>query len=383
MDQTFYTTMPAMQSIRQLTDADFYHPVPADWVIVMTDVRGSTKAVRDGRYKDVCAVAAASIAAQLNVMGQSDTPFIFGGDGATILMPPEVRPAATAALVGTRVMARQQFELDLRIAVIPVADVVQAGHTIRVAKLEMSENFQQAIFSGGGIRYAEDLLKAEDANPRYTVPEDATEPDADFHGVECRWNEIPSRGDETVSLLVMATGQTPADDDLIYRRVIDQIDMIYGSSVERHPIRVQDLRMAFSPKALSVEGRIRHQQAYGWRRFRKMLWNSFKAWIAMRFGIGQWGQYKQYLVEATDHEKFDDVLRMVLGGNVSQREQLRAYLEDERQAGQLYYGISTSPATLVTCIVYDYFGRQMHLVDGSGGGYTNAAREMKAQMHPG
>jgi hypothetical protein len=34
----------------------------------------------------------------------------------------------------------------------------------------------------------------------------------------------------------------------------------------------------------------------------------------------------------------------------------------------------------MTCVVFDYFGRQVHFVDGARGGYTLAAREMKMQL---
>ncbi len=104
------------------------------------------------------------------------------------------------------------------------------------------------------------------------------------------------------------------------------------------------------------------------------------AGFAMRFKVGRWGGYKNILVDSTDHEKFDDTLRMVISGKSSQREKLRAYLEEQRQAGRLVYGMHTSTHALMTCVVFDYFGRQVHFVDGARGGYTLAAREMKLQL---
>jgi hypothetical protein len=97
----------------------------------------------------------------------------------------------------------------------------------------------------------------------------------------------------------------------------------------------------------------------------------------MRFNINNWASYKPNFVGATDHEKFDDTLRMTIAGTAHQREKLSDFLESRRQSGELVYGIHTSESALVTCIVFDYFGRQVHLVDGAGGGYALAARQMK------
>ncbi|TVR20181.1 MAG: DUF3095 domain-containing protein [Anaerolineaceae bacterium] len=374
----FYTSIKPMSNISQLTDPRFYHDVPDDWYIALSDVRGSTRAIEAGRYKEVCAVAAAGIAAQLNLFEMRDTPFVFGGDGASVLIPPEYYEQSRAALAGTRRMAREQFDLDLRVGIVPMRDVLDAGHLIRVARLEMSPNFQQAIFTGGGLRHAEDLLKDADAGPRYDVPEDVA-PQADFYGVECRWKQIPSRKQEVVTLMVMATAAPSAHND-IYREVLERIEAIYGDTKDRHPIALSDVKMTFSPATLSIEGRIRHEERYSARVLARMMYGSLKAMVAMIFNIGGWGGYKEIMHAATDHEKFDDTLRMVFSGTADQRRRLTAHLDSLHAEGRIVYGVHIGQHTLITCIMYDYFGHQMHLVDGANGGYTLAAKGMKKQM---
>jgi hypothetical protein len=71
---------------------------------------------------------------------------------------------------------------------------------------------------------------------------------------------------------------------------------------------------------------------------------------------------------------------MIISGTAQQRVQLRAYLEEKRQAGKLVYGIHTSRHALMTCVLFDYFGKQVHFIDAAGGGYALAAREMKQQL---
>ncbi|PJF29625.1 MAG: hypothetical protein CUN52_07445 [Phototrophicales bacterium] len=374
---SFFQSIPPIHNISEITNIEHYYDVPADWHIVITDVRSSTKAIEEGRYRDVNSVAAASITAMLNVAKDVDIPFVFGGDGATVLIPPVFIPDAQRALRGTQILAREQFNLDLRTGIIPVREVLEAKLRIRVARLKVSNNFQQAIFSGGGLAYAEQLLKS---NPdKYAPPPSDDTPFADFHGFECRWQEIPSMYDENVTLMVMAlvTGTIPSN--TVYSDVLAKIDQLYGNSASRAPITVKNLRLAFNPNKLKTEAKVRSGDT-SWRTLRQMWINSLKAWFAMRFKIGRWGDYKSILVDSTDSEKFDDTLRMVMSGRVSQREQLRAYLEEQRQAGRLVYGMHISRHALMTCVVFDYFGRQVHFVDGARGGYALAAREMKQQL---
>jgi hypothetical protein len=115
------------------------------------------------------------------------------------------------------------------------------------------------------------------------------------------------------------------------------------------------------------------------RRQLRIAWGVLKARIAMRLNIQGWGRFKGIMAAATDNEKFDDCLRMTISGMESQREALRDFLEMQRQQGKLVYGMHTSQHALVTCIVFDYFGRQVHFVDGADGGYAVAASQFKHQ----
>lgn len=371
---TFYQNIAPIYHLSQISNADYYHDVPKEWLVALTDVRGSTQAMQDGRQKDVNAVAAASIAAILNIAKDADLPFVFGGDGATVLIPPDLRDAAKSALQATRIMARNAFDLDLRVGIVPVRDVLVEGYPLRVAKFYVSENFQQAIFSGGGLSHAEFLLKHPVRGMFYAV--DDGDGEADFSGFECRWNAIPSTHDETVSLIVMATNDHP---DITYKNVLDVIERIYGERSWRHPISVENMKLAMNLSKLSVESRVRYGTKSLWRRL-KILRGSLLAAFAMRFGIGEWHRYKPAFLYSTDHEKFDDTLRMTISGTPKNRESLLDYLHEQRLAGDLVFGLNVSDHTLVTCIVFDYFGKQVHFVDAGDGGYTAAARQMKKQL---
>lgn len=377
MSNTFYQDIPCITSISEITNRHNYHDVPKDWYIALSDVIGSTKAIQNGRYKDVNALAAASITALLNCVPM-DIPFVFGGDGATILVPPEVAEKAREALMATQRMASEQFNLDLRVGIIPVRDVLEEGYTIRLTKLLVSENFQQAIFTGGGISQAERLLKDPERGKKYLLQaQSGVELNADFSGFECRWNEIPGKHEETVSLIVQAIVPDTQEQYDLYSDVLDKIEEIYGSADIRHPLTPKKLRLNILPWKFITEARIRYRDT-SFGRLWRIAKGTFKANVAMWLDIQNWGSYKQILIDSTDSEKFDDTLRMIISGTKQQREMLRDYLESQRS--RLVYGTHVSETALITCIVFDYFGRQVHFVDGSNGGYALAAKEMKAQL---
>lgn len=375
--KNFYEQITPIHSISEIADLSNYTDIPDDWLIALTDVRNSTVAIQRGRYKDVNAIAGASIAALLNIIPH-DIPFVFGGDGATVLVPPDMGEAVRGALIATQRLAEEQFGLSLRVGIIPVQDVLKAGYQMRVTRLKMSENFEQAIFTGGGLAYAEFLLKDPTRSERYAFETDEVF-EADYTGFECRWNAIPSPYEETISLIVYVIEPDNARRVLRYQDIIHWIDEKYGTSQQRHPIDTKRMSLIFNPLHFSVETRIR-DRTRSLRRLLRMAWITMKGRIALWFNIGRWGEYKDILAAATDNEKFDDTLRMIISGTRQQGQDLRDYLETLHAQGILAYGVESSSHCLMTCIVFDHFGRQVHFVDGANGGYALAALQMKEQL---
>ena len=93
-----------------------------------------------------------------------------------------------------------------------------------------------------------------------------------------------------------------------------------------------------------------------------------------------WGNYKENTIATTDYKKFDDILRMVMAGNQQQRENLNNYLENQYDRGKLVYGLHKSDRAIMTCLVFERNGRQVHFVDGADGGYALAAKAMKERI---
>ena len=381
--QDFYAGLPALTQFLDLANPGCYVDAPNDWYVVITDVAGSTQAIASGQYKEVNSLGASSIIAALNVMEPVEVPFVFGGDGATLLIPPAYLQPVREALLGIRTLARQSLGMELRVGVVPVA-TVQAEHALKVAKLRLSPHYCQASFMGGGITYATELIKT---NPLYRLDIDsAIAPD--LTGLECRWQDIPSPHGQTLSLIVAALPSGQQASSQVYREVIETLQGIYGDARNYHPVQKSALKLSLNPQKLRAEIKLRspspqmwHQLQYGLRILLENLLGILLMRLQLRAGDVPWGQYKDDVCAASDYQKIDDVLRMVIAGNSDQTRRLIEYLEGRVQAGQLAYGLHVSNRALMTCLIFDRRDRHFHLIDGADGGYAAASIALKLQLH--
>jgi hypothetical protein len=385
--ENFYADLSVLQNFTDITYSENFCLVPDDWAVIITDIVESTKAIATGKYKDVNLLGACSIIVILNIVGDLEIPFVFGGDGASILIPPRFIPQAEQALLAVQKLAIDEFNLVLRTGIVPIR-AIAANHEIKIAKLRISANYDQAILRGGGISYATDLVKNLATTDLYCPkPKNSEVAIADFSGLECRWQDIPTRHEEILSLIVSVTAPSQSQVDQIYREVINQIDRIYGKGNECHPVISDNLQLAFRKKNLSSEMRV-FSASKNWLPRILYLWKlrliNLLGFMLMTFSIKtgtfNWGDYKQIVSEATDFKKFDDVLRMVISGTTKQRQKLTNFLEKKFQEGRLVYGFHVSDRALMTCLVFERDGRQVHFVDGADGGYALAAKEMKERM---
>lgn len=378
MAADFYARLTPVDRFDQLVDDASYTPLPADWTVVLTDVMGSTEAVRAGRYRDVNYVGAASIAAVLNAADRADLPFVFGGDGATLVVPPEYLDASLSALAALQDHAARRLDLTLRVGAVPLADVREAGHEVALARYQAAPHYAQALFRGTGLAWAEHQVKNPDTAVRFASLAKPAEGDDLYEGLECRWQDVKSPGGETVSLLIEAVGE---DTDATYREVLTAIGEIYDDETA-HPVALDRLRLSASPAKFGPEVRLRHRNSPF---VRAKLWalNIIGKYLIHR-GIEtsqtDWAEYPKRFRASTDYRKFDGVLRMVLAGGPAERSALEGRLEAMYRDRRLAYGLHISDRAVLTCLVYERMGQQVHFVDGAGGGYTTAAVGFKRRL---
>src|SRR5690606_15062322 len=137
---------PEMVRFEDAISPRHHKQAPDSWSVVITDVIGSTEAIEAGRYKEVNALGVASIIGLRNSLQDIEIPYVFGGDGATLLVPRSRIEAVEGALRGVRAVARDAFCLDLRVAHVPISELTAAGYPVLVGRHRLSEHIVLASF---------------------------------------------------------------------------------------------------------------------------------------------------------------------------------------------------------------------------------------------
>lgn len=387
-NEGFYATLPAITDFEAITHAESYAALPDDWHVALCDVRNSTAAVADGKYRNVNSIGAAAITAIINAAGDIEVPFSFEGDGSLVCVPQQLLEVTRAALAKTQEVAHDAFGLDLRIATVPVTAIRAAGFSVQVARYRVSENYTQAVFSGGGISCADGLIKDTATEAQYAIAPGSVEPRGSFDGFECRWEDIPSRHGETVSLMVLALHYEAERAAAVYREVIRKVHEIYGDEEACHPVSVPQLAMTLKSDLLADELGVRTGKAGGFDRWRQLMKTRSIVLLGkalMHFGTQtqetDWSQYKATLARNSDVRKFSDIYRQILAGTEVQRLALEEWLQQQFKRRQLLYGLHVTDRAHMTCLVFDYSGRHLHFIDGADGGLFLAAKAFKERAN--
>ncbi len=197
-NEGFFADLPSFSDFSGVVDPRNFHDLPQSWHLAAADIVSSTKAIEQGRYKAVNMAGAGVISAVLNGL-QRRIPFVFGGDGALLAVPLSAAEKTRRALAAVQVWVREELDLALRAALVPMSEVRARGLSVRVARFQAAPDVSYAMFSGGGVSWFDAEMKAG----RYAIPPAGPGTRPDLTGLSCRWN--PSRADngEIASLIVV------------------------------------------------------------------------------------------------------------------------------------------------------------------------------------
>lgn len=371
----FYGGIPVFRSFESLMDPALYAPLPDDWTIGIADIVDSTKAIAADRYKAVNMAGAAVIASVTNALSGREFPFAFGGDGASFAVAPDDLERARDALARTATWVREDLDLAMRVAMVSVAGIRAHGLDVRVARFAPSPNVSYAMFSGGGLAWADAAMKRGE----FAVAPAPSGSTPDLSGLSCRFEEIPSVRGMILSVLVVRADE--ADPDM-FRRVIEEvISLVERSPDAGRPVPESGPPLRWPPSGVELEARTSHEGSLRMRRIR-VLGATFIAYLIIRFRISVGGfvpkRYVQQLVENSDFRKYDDGLRMILDCTPQLENALEHCLSAAAAAGTVRYGLHRQDAAMMTCFTPSALrSDHVHFIDGARGGYASAAMVLK------
>jgi hypothetical protein len=373
---TFYGGIAVFRGFTSLMDPALYSPLPEDWTVGVADIVESTKAIAAQRYKAVNMAGAAVIASITNALDGREFPFVFGGDGASFAVAPDDLASAREALAATATWVKEDLDLSMRVALVPVTAIRAKGLDVRVARFGPSANLSYAMFSGGGLGWAEAAMKRGEfaivAAPPGTQP--------DLSGLSCRFEEIPAARGLILSVLVVPS---PGADPNSFRKVIeDIIGLVERSPDAGRPVPSGGPPLRWPPQGVDYEARATRGGSLMKRRAAVLAYTLF-AYVIMRFGITVGGfapkTYVQQVVENSDFRKYDDGLRMILDCTQELERALTERLTAAASRRIVRYGLHRQDAAMMTCFTPSATrSDHVHFIDGARGGYASAATALKA-----
>jgi hypothetical protein len=372
----FYGGIKVFRGFARLMEPALYSPLPDDWIVGVADIVESTRAIANKRYKAVNMAGAAVIAAVTNALSGREFPFVFGGDGASFAVSADDLDRAREALAATTTWVKEDLDLAMRVALVPVRAIRAQGADVRVARFGPSANLSYAMFSGGGLGWAEAAMKrgefAVQPAPSGTQP--------DLSGLSCRFEEIPASRGLILSVLVVPAG---GSDPSAFRTVIEEvIGLVERSPEAGRPVPSGGPPLRWPPQGLDYEARAKRGGSLARRRI-YVLGRTLFAYVILHFGIkvGRFvpAVYLKQVVENSDFRKYDDGLRMILDCTPELESELGRRLAMAASQGIVRYGLHAQDAAMMTCFTPSAMrADHVHFIDGARGGYATAATALKA-----
>jgi len=374
----FFASLPVLAAGLDTFDASRYRRAPDDWELVVTDIVDSTGAITRGRHKTVNFVAAMGITALRNLCAPTRIPFLFGGDGAVVMVPPEYAAKARVELARVRGMAERDFEMRLRAGIVPVRELRQVGADVLVGRYEPTPGNSFGVFLGGGVGLLEASIRGR-GNDRLAevaaVPADLDDgAPVDLEGLSCRWDTLHSTRGAMLTLIL----QGAADLAGVYADVL----ALAGPEPDARPVRHDTLRLRWPPAGFMLEARARRRGGFLPAWAVRVLFDSLLARLSFARAkpIGKFDphRYRSEMITNTDFCKHDETVCLVIDCPTDAVEAIRRYLDQAAPARGIRYGMHVSQTALMTCLVVSPVDSlHVHFVDGGAGGYTSAARGLK------
>ena len=299
MDTGFYNELRVIDSFSRVSDSTFYREAPDDWWVLITDVKGSTKAIEEGRYKDVNQLGVATITFVKNLLHNENFLFVFGGDGATLVLSDRHYNMVQPKLALLQQIAGDRFQLALRVGAIQVREVLQHQCHLQVALLKINDNQNLAVFQGGGLTKAEEIIKSRD----YPNSGHRNNADPPLQGLSCRWQPLPAKNGKVASILIAC--RNTHNSAQIYSDVIAGLNEIFNGDIDSaNPVNIFQTEYKGIPQLIHDEARL-HRSIYT-KGFAKRSLEIIISVLCFKFGLPLF-QSSNYISAIPGHSDYKKV----------------------------------------------------------------------------
>ncbi len=276
--------------------------------------------------------------------------------------------------------------MELRVGSITIGEIIKAGHELKVAKVEIGKGYNKSVVIGNGLQYAENIIKDNYLQDKENIKQQLLTIDSselNLEGLECRWDRIKPHTSslEVVCLLIEAVNFK--NQSTVYRDVMIKLDEIYGEADKRHPITINRLQLLTTFLKFKKEMMVRYSK---WKigYFLKAFFETLVGRLYFKYNWkvndlkGQ--EYLEQVIAFSDTLTIDGRINTIVSGTKENRIRLLKYLNEQEQKGLLIFGHFVSTESIMTCYIENRNNKHIHFLDGSNGGYTEAAKELKPKL---
>lgn len=380
-DIKFYSKLKKSSEtlVHLLESESGFSDVPNTWHVVVVDIQNSTQAVNEGKHHQINLTATGAIISVLNAIRKEkqniQIPYFFGGDGATFIVPTILLNKITMVLENYSLHIKRNINLILRVGHISVRDLTAQKATLKIAKHQLTEQLTIPIVLGNGLKKAEEIIK------NTFVENNATNFKKDLlnlEGMECRWKQINPTQTQSKVICLLLDSIDETNQGAVYREVLIQMDILFGSFESRQPIKSNKLKLNFG--ILNI-----------WEEMKITLVNKnwiylFKNWIETLVGIVYLNlshngkQYLKQIGQLSHSFMLDGMINTIFTAEQNKIDLFIDYLNQLEKDKKIIYGIHVTHASVMSCYVLDRKTKHSHFVDGTEGGYTSAAKMFKMKL---
>ena len=282
-------------------------------------------------------------------------------------------------LARVRSLAAREFDLRLRVGLVSVGELRRHGSDVRVGRYEPSPGNSFGVFLGGGVSRLEAAVRGYGVAKLIAsaaIPESLDDGvPADLSGLSCRWDKLRSQRGKMVTLIVQGAS------DL--REIHANVMRLAGQDSDPRPVHLGSLSARWPPKGFVLEARTRRR---GGPLALSILWvlcETLVVWLVLLRGrpIGNIDphRYRREITTNTDFCKHDATLCFVIDCPLEAIEPIGQYLDGCVAEQGVRCDMDVADTALMACLVTSTVDSlHVHFVDGGGGGYTKAAKNLKA-----
>jgi len=287
------------------------------------------------------------------------------------------------SLLGVKNIIKRQFDLDLRVGSVTMSEVIMRGGKIYYGSIPRGKEDFQFYFRGDGISIADKIIKDKISLNAHL---NSSEIESKIEGVSCRLLPfLPIRG--KILCLIVEPIVKIEDEDIIFKKFFDVLKK-EGSLDRLKPLSILNHKRPWLSKFWKSEAQLNSGgnkifQIYK-SRF-KVIFESILGTLFFKLNfsnpfVGKPSQYTERLLLQSDWIKMDGVLRLVLDITGDEKESILNILKIMYLEKKIFYGFHESPTAVMTCHLISYKGdNHSHFIDGSDGGLTMAANNLKKQ----